>query len=94
MTVAVKFFGSLRNIVGKDKIKLAIQHPLRLEDFIKTIIERWPALKTFLPDLELSHLKAYSLIFVNGKEIGVLNGLDTILKDGDEVVFIPVLHGG
>jgi molybdopterin converting factor small subunit len=31
---------------------------------------------------------------VNGREISVLNGLDTILKDGDEVVFVPVVHGG
>jgi molybdopterin converting factor small subunit len=31
---------------------------------------------------------------VNGKEISVLNGLDTVLKDGDEVVFVPVVHGG
>jgi molybdopterin converting factor small subunit len=51
-------------------------------------------LKTVLPDSELGYLKTYSLIFVNGKEVSVLNGLDTILKDGDEVVFIPVLHGG
>jgi len=94
VTVAVKFLGSFRNIVGKDRINLAIQHPIKLEDFIKTIIEKWPALKTVLPDSELGYLKTYSLIFVDGKEVSVLNGLDTILKDGDEVVFIPVLHGG
>jgi molybdopterin converting factor small subunit len=31
---------------------------------------------------------------VNGKEISVLQGLETVIKDGDEVVFVPVLHGG
>jgi molybdopterin converting factor small subunit len=35
-----------------------------------------------------------SLVLVNGTEISVLSGLDTNLKDGDEVVFIPVVHGG
>ncbi|MEM3789347.1 MAG: MoaD/ThiS family protein [Candidatus Bathyarchaeia archaeon] len=35
-----------------------------------------------------------TLIIVNDREISVLRGLETVLKDGDEVVFIPVSHGG
>jgi len=31
---------------------------------------------------------------VSGTEVGALNGLDTMLKDGDEIVFLPVAHGG
>jgi hypothetical protein len=31
---------------------------------------------------------------VSGTEVGALNGLDTSLRDGDEVVFLPVAHGG
>ncbi|MCS7364979.1 MAG: ubiquitin-related modifier 1 [archaeon GB-1867-035] len=31
---------------------------------------------------------------VNDVEIGVLNGLDTILKEGDVVSFLPTVHGG
>lgn len=34
------------------------------------------------------------LALVNGQEIGVLDGLETVVEDGDEVVFIPVIHGG
>jgi molybdopterin converting factor small subunit len=34
------------------------------------------------------------LILINGREISALNGLDTILQEGDEVVFVPVVHGG
>jgi molybdopterin converting factor small subunit len=34
------------------------------------------------------------LVLVNGKEISVLDRLETLIKDGDEVVFIPVVHGG
>jgi len=35
-----------------------------------------------------------ALILVNSREISVLNGLETELKDGDEVVLVPVVHGG
>jgi molybdopterin converting factor small subunit len=34
------------------------------------------------------------LVLVNGQEIGVLDGLETVVEDGDEVVFIRVIHGG
>lgn len=34
------------------------------------------------------------LIMVNGKEISVLNGLKTELKDKDTLKLIPASHGG
>lgn len=33
-------------------------------------------------------------VIVNGRSIYTLNGLETILKDGDTVVFVPFLAGG
>jgi molybdopterin converting factor small subunit len=34
------------------------------------------------------------LVLVNGREISVLDGFETTLNDNDEVVFVPVMHGG
>ena len=34
------------------------------------------------------------LVSVNGIEISVLNGFDTELNNNDDVVIIPVMHGG
>ena len=53
-----------------------------------------PELKRSLIDPHLEDPRPNALIIVNGREIGVLAGLETKLKDGDEVVFIPVIHGG
>jgi len=53
-----------------------------------------PRLKRTLVDPDLEDPRPNTLILVNGKEISVLKGLETMLKDGDEVVFIPVLHAG
>ena len=33
-------------------------------------------------------------IFVNGNDIRFLDGKETLLKDGDEVSFIPAIAGG
>ena len=50
--------------------------------------------KRLLVDPELNDPRPNALILVNGKEINVLKGLETELKDGDEVTLIPVSHGG
>ncbi|HID91340.1 TPA: molybdopterin synthase sulfur carrier subunit [Candidatus Bathyarchaeota archaeon] len=34
------------------------------------------------------------LIVVNGREISALDGLRTRLEGGDQVVFMPIFHGG
>jgi molybdopterin converting factor small subunit len=34
------------------------------------------------------------LVVVNGVESGALQGMKTVIKAGDEVVFIPMFHGG
>ena len=51
-------------------------------------------LKSILNDQELNDSNSNSLILINGTEISVLNGFETKLCDGDEIVFVPVVHGG
>jgi MoaD family protein len=94
MALTVKFVGAFRSVSGKNKFTLKFENTIPLREVIKRIVEELPKLKRMLIDLELGDPRPNTLILVNGKEISVLNGLDTILKDEDEVVFVPVVHGG
>jgi molybdopterin synthase sulfur carrier subunit len=94
MTTTVKFIGSFHRIYGKDKLVLKSENSTPLRAVIKRIVKEYPKLKRALIDPELQEPKTSMLILVNGKEISVLNGLETMIKDGDEVVFVPVVHGG
>jgi len=47
-----------------------------------------------LIDPELNDPLPNAVILVNGKEIGILKGLETEVRDRDEIVIIPVIHGG
>ena len=94
MTTTVKFIGSFRSISGKDKLVLKSENSTPLRAVIKRIVKEYPKLKRALIDPELQEPKTSMLILVNGKEISVLNSLETMIKDGDEVVFVPVVHGG
>lgn len=73
---------------------LEFDRTVSLREVVTRIIEEQPKLKQALIDPELNDPRTNVLILVNGKEIGVLEGLDTELKDGDELTLIPVVHGG
>jgi len=94
MVMTVRFIGALRNTSGKDKLIVPVREDLTLKQFIKKIVEELPELKRALIDPELEDPRPNALILVNGKEISVLKGLETMLRDGDEIVLVPVLHGG
>ncbi|MBS7647292.1 MAG: MoaD/ThiS family protein [Candidatus Bathyarchaeia archaeon] len=93
MSVTVKFVGSLRNLTGRGRITLKVDGEKALKEIIDMIIKDFPKTNVLL-DPELKNPKPNTLIIVNEKEISVLNGLETIIKDGDEIVFVPVSHGG
>lgn len=94
MIITFKFLGSFRRVINKSKINLENECFITLREAIQKIVEIFPSLRSMLIDPELGDPRPNSLILVNGKEISVLKGLDTPLKDGDEVVLIPVVHGG
>ena len=58
------------------------------------IAEELPKLEPALIDTESESPKTNVLVLVNGKEVSVLDRFETMIKDGDEVVFVPIVHGG
>jgi len=93
MTITVKFVGALRNTSGAG-IRVFNYEKCTVKDLIYRIIGESPEARRDLIAGELKEPRTNALILVNGREISVLNGLETTLKDGDEVVFVPVVHGG
>lgn len=94
MVITVKFLGSFRSFSEKEKITLEIKGRIMLKDIVKELIKKSPKLKKVLIDPELKDPRPNALILVNGKEISILKGLETMLNEGDEILLIPVIHGG
>ena len=94
MAITVRFVGAFRGVSKKNKLTLKFKKAVPLKEAIKKITEEMPKLKRILIDPEFEDPRPNTLIVVNGKEISVLNGLETMLKDGDEVIFVPIIHGG
>jgi molybdopterin synthase sulfur carrier subunit len=52
-----------------------------------------PGLKDRLCD-DKGELRRFVNVYVNEEDIRFLKGKDTVLKDGDEVSFVPAIAGG
>lgn len=94
MTVTIRFVGAFRSVSGRSRFTITFEGAISLREAIKEIVEKLPKLKRVLIDPELEDPRPNALILVNGKEISVLKDLDTVLENEDEIVFVPVVHGG
>ena len=94
MNVKARFVGSLRSLSGEEIMILELQKRLSLKEVMKRITKEKPKLNEAFVLNQPEKLRTAMLILINGKEISVLKGLETTIKNGDELVFVPILHGG
>ena len=95
INVGVKFLGVFRQFSGRNRIPVKLEKPATIGKAIEKLVEAFSSeFKRTLVDPELEDPRPNALILVNGKEIGVLQGLETEVEDGDEIVLVPVSHGG
>ena len=90
----MKFIGALRHLSGKTQFTMDFKDGISIMVLLDKISQEFPELKRTFSEQELNDSRSNSLILVNGREISVLNGYETKLCDGDEIVFVPVVHGG
>ncbi|MFB0501850.1 MAG: MoaD/ThiS family protein [Candidatus Bathyarchaeia archaeon] len=93
--VEVKFLGVFRQFSGRTRIPVKLEKPATVRKAIEKLTEAFSSeFRRMLVDPELEDPRPNALVLVNGKEISVLGGLETEVEDGDEIVLVPVSHGG
>ncbi len=95
VNIEVRFFGIFQQLSGKKRFQLKLAEPATVRKVIMKLSETFSSeFKCVLMDSKLDDLRPNSLILVGGKEISVLQGLETMVKDSEEVIMVPVTHGG
>lgn len=95
ITLRIEFLGVLTRLTKRKVVSLEFQSQIVIRDVISELVSRFsPEFKRVLIDPELNDPRSNFLIMLNGKEISALNGLETIVEDSDELVLLPVSHGG
>ncbi len=91
--LAVKLIGSLRAATGKDIIKVSIpKSPITVAEFLRLLVREYDDLTTILD--ERGRLKPSFLLFINNVDYALLGGGNAVLKCGDIIAIVPVVHGG
>ena len=96
MKVAVRYFGYIRSEAGgRHDENVFVGRDATVSALLDALIERHGrSFKEAIYRQDGVFLRAEVLILVNGQTIGMLNDLDTKLKDGDLVQIMPTISGG
>ena len=81
MNIRIRYFASLREITGQNEEKLSLPDGTTVASLRDTLLARYPRLQTVMER---------AVCAVNHHYVSV----ETVLREGDEVVFIPPVGGG
>jgi len=88
LRVKVKYMMWLRDKVGLDVEEYLLEHQPRLAELLEIIRQRHASIARLLENIE--SVENPIIMLVNG----VKQSTDYVLRDGDEVVFLPPVSGG
>ena len=81
MVVSISFNGLQRKVTSEDQIQVPVSEKARVNDVLKYIQESYP-------DIRINEDAV--LVTINNE----ISNLDRILKDNDQICFIPHIGGG
>ncbi len=95
ITLKIQTILDLKRILGKREVEISIPKESTLEALLVTMVDTWGdelASHLFEPNTTtpLPHIR----LMVNGQDIAFLNGMETLLQDGDEILILPPVGGG
>ena len=97
MQVSVRFFTSLREIVGKREETLTFpeSEKVTMDRILKTLVQCYgKRFVEYIYDAKTGEVKGFLQFLVNGKSAATLNGLQTELESGDVLAILPPVGGG
>ncbi len=90
----VRFYATLRDIVGGKTVDFAVDHDITVRELLAEIIARYPKLRKELLD-ENGNLYGHVHLFVNGRDAQFLiSGLETKIRPDDVINVFPAVGGG
>jgi sulfur-carrier protein len=90
----VKFFATLRAVVGGPLVELDLPEGATVRQVIDELVHRYPGLERELLN-EAGELYQHVHVFVGGRDANFLEkGLDTPLKTEDVIGVFPAVGGG
>ena len=95
MKVILHTILGLKQVLGQRQTEIDLPEGSTVHDLLAYMTTTWgDKLSPHLLEPESAHLLPQVRVMVNGQTIQYLQGLETPLKDNDEVLFLPLVAGG
>ena len=91
MTINVRMAAVIQKITNNQKE--FISEGSNIKDLIQNIEKEFPGFKNHILT-DLNEVHQFLNIYVNDEDIRFLSNLETAIKDGDVISFLPALAGG
>ncbi len=89
----IKLFANVSDIVGSRRLSVPFEDGGTVRDLIDSIREVSPALSAKLLD-ENGVLSPVIHIYVGGRNVEWIGGLEAVIHDRDDVFIVPPMAGG
>ena len=94
MKVTVKFFTTLREIVGKPQDQIELPEAITVNALLQQLGEKYgERFARYVYD-EKGRVRGHLHFLINGKSITTQQGLQTRLKENDILAILPPVGGG
>ncbi len=95
MLVQVNYFGLFKAKLSKSSEQVLLCQRANLKDLLLTLVVRYnDKIEPYVFNSTLSDVRNDVIIIINDLPHRQLQGLETILKDGDKVDLMPMFIGG
>lgn len=95
MKITLHTILGLKRIIGQKMTEIELPKGSTVESLLSYMKERWgTALSSRLFDPDSGAILPYVRIMINGQTISHLNGTETLLNEGDEILILPPASGG
>jgi len=95
INVKVQTILYLSKIVGAREIEISVPKGCTLQGILGNMVDTYgDELASHLFQPKSTTVLPYLRLMVNGRDIAFLDGIDTLLKDGDEILIMPPVSGG
>ncbi|MBP1622244.1 MAG: molybdopterin synthase small subunit [Acidobacteria bacterium] len=95
MRIKIHSVLGIKQAIGQKITEIELPGGSTVEDFIAYVTEKWgDKLSSQLLDPDSGAVLPYVRIMINGQTIQYLQGVKTLLKEGDEVLLLPPASGG
>jgi molybdopterin synthase sulfur carrier subunit len=89
----VRIFATLRSLVGAKEVEVDVEAGDTVRNMLDKLTAEYPALRKRVLDDE-GNLQSSINVFVNGRNIKFLDGLNSPIQEGDRLALFPPVGGG